>query len=584
MHRTYSSIKKYVYSAILMASLLAVTVFPILCRAYVPPVGPGRCYALCPEDDDTYYEPEPVYEREDRARPSPPKRQSKRDRLREKAQRYRSIGNDYYNQGNYREAYRYFKTAHDLLPNEYQYKLDCAETADKLGRAAFKRGDYQTARTMFATSLSFFPEHKSYLENLAVSLYRLSWEKWEEGYLGTGWELMQKAAAVYWANMDIQAGYGKMSAEVDRIERAYGTVKRAGKRYRKGDYEGAVTLAREAWQIRPSDPKLKQYVVDLLSVLGTHYFENDAPNKAAVAYTEAVNLDLNDSMARQNYAFIVNFAGIRHMQNGDYEQALAAFQLASQFDAKFTPNIAQARAELREQVPSPPVKGAFLAHLMGYRAALTRKEAETWVDKASSQLAKISAPFDYVDNDLLAAWVIFDWATDDKSIGSDFFERWFGHWTIATPVRRTRAEGLGITNLRPADLLQETQSADRLIHSNVPDDIKELARQAMSDEKRYRELLYNDKRFSLYVLASTMQVLHERIRKVDRDMRMPGAEWENLDKFSPKHYEMIVTIAIERNYGDLAGVKLAIEEFLSYERKMPYSRLEDFPYHFFAND
>ena len=96
-----------------------------------------------------------------------------------------------------------------------------------------------------------------------------------------------------------------------------------------------------------------------------------------------------------------------------------------------------------------------------------------------------------------------------------------------------RAEGLGISNLRPANLLTKTHAAERLVNDKrVPDENKKLALEAMRDEDRYRQLLYEDNRFSLFVLGQTIQVLRERF------------EEEGISADAPYAY---IHVAIERN-------------------------------------
>ncbi|NQT56128.1 MAG: hypothetical protein HQ551_07855 [Desulfobacteraceae bacterium] len=241
-----------------------------------------------------------------------------------------------------------------------------------------------------------------------------------------------------------------------------------------------------------------------------------------------------------------------------------------------------------EIILSPPVKRMYtppmiplygqLIRLTGFRGRLTQKEAEDWLDVVGPALSKISAPFDYVDEELLGVWVIWDWATDPPvpvdsisdcfgrkfkeclpPFATDMWELWFRHHTIPGPNGPIRADGLGITNLRPADLLEDTQAASRLISNNkVPEEIKQLAREANRSEERYRELMYKDKRFSLYVLGSTMQVLHERLRKVESEMRTRG-ELGNV-QLSSEHYEQLVNYAIEHNRGTIAEIETVLKD------------------------
>ena len=181
--------------------------------------------------------------------------------------------------------------------------------------------------------------------------------------------------------------------------------------------------------------------------------------------------------------------------------------------------------------PTPPAHGTWTG--IGLRNPLTDQERRKWFADARAYLDEVSRCFSYVSSENMAAWILFDWPTDDQSKGSDMFEGIFGERNFGT----TRAEGLGITNLRPKDLLFDTNATSRLLNTpGVPEDIKQLARKAIRSEDQYRYLLSNDDRFSFFILGAAMQSIHESLRREFRHQ-------------SPEFYEKHVVYAIESNLG-----------------------------------
>ena len=169
------------------------------------------------------------------------------------------------------------------------------------------------------------------------------------------------------------------------------------------------------------------------------------------------------------------------------------------------------------QPADPPVNGYF--GWLGLRGKLTKADRKKWIARNADYLLEASLPFDKVSVDDIAEWVLSEWNTHYPiDIASDIFEHLFGTKGPAF----ARAEGLGISNLRPDNLLRKTKAAARLVHDpdsdsdqRIPGDIKKLAREAIRDKDkgRYRELLYENKRFSLFILGQTMEVLHRRFEK-----------------------------------------------------------------------
>ena len=182
---------------------------------------------------------------------------------------------------------------------------------------------------------------------------------------------------------------------------------------------------------------------------------------------------------------------------------------------------------------------------------MTEEDWKKWIAQNADFLLEASLPFDKVSADDIAEWVLWEWETQGLiDFGSDVYEHLFG--TKGFPF--FRAEGLGISNLRPDNLLRKSKAAARLRHDpdsdsykRIPGDIKKLAREAERDKGRYRELLYDNKRFSLFILGQTMELVHRRFEE---------------DGYKKVPYEAI-KLAIERNHfskveidstvGELAG-------------------------------
>ena len=170
-----------------------------------------------------------------------------------------------------------------------------------------------------------------------------------------------------------------------------------------------------------------------------------------------------------------------------------------------------------KQPADPPVNGSL--GWLGLRGKLTKADREKWIARNADFLLEASLPFDKVSADDIAEWVLWEWKTHYLiDMAPDIFEHWFG----TKGPTFARAEGLGISNLRPDNLLRKTKAAARLVHDpdsdsdkRIPGDIKKLAREAIRDKDkgRYRELLYENKRFSFFILGQTMEVLHRRFEK-----------------------------------------------------------------------
>ena len=522
---------------------------------------------------------------------------------------------NYFRDSDWDKALRYYRKALRKNPLNPQLKENIRYTraykAHDKGRRYFERGDWDKAIDNYEQAYALIPNDQDILESLALARAYKSHEVGKEYYAREDWDNAikhLKRAREY--HNDFFFSHEVRDAEARKLNVI-------GHGYFKAeDWEAAIRHFRKAYY---EYPFAFYFQKNLEAALGNHYYEiggyllHDEDWLQAVMYFERsleywpndaeILRDLKkaklgfDRQALRDRARQDFLVGERYLYRGNWDAAIRYFKTAEKNDPKNKTikeklKLAQKKKAEQEdlwrrtvgQPPMPPIKDLkgnpiitsilpyselvtrLTGNLVGFRPALTRREELVWIHKAGPWLEAASAPFPYVDEELIAGWILFDWATDPVSFKSDLAERWFG--THSAPLIKSglgledRALGLGLTNLRAADLLKKTKAAERLVSSQVPKDIKKLALEAASSEERYRELLYNDGRFSLYILGSVMQELHERVRKVEVDMRRDG-KLEGWHEFTKKDYELIVHYAIERNYGKMNEVETAISDMTS---------------------
>lgn len=526
---------------------------------------------------------------------------------------YWSEADGYYRDGNWDEALRYYQKALGKDPQNQAIKNNIrharARQARDTGKMFYERGDWDKAIEYYEKANRLTPNDIGILEGLSLARAYKSHQVGKEYYARKDWDNAIKhfrRAREY--HYDLFFSHAVMDAEGRKLNAI-------GQGYFKAeDWDGAVRHFRRASN---KYPFLSYLRINLKAALGNKYYEiggyhlHDGDWVLAIMYFERsleywpndqeILRDLEKAklgygrQALRDRAKRDFLTGEKYFYRENWDAAIRYFEAAEKNDPGnriITEKLKLAKkkkAELENlrrttgQPLSPPVKDLegtpvvtkilpfsklvtrLTGGLTGFRPALTRREEKKWFRDAGPWLEAASTPFSYVNSQLLASWVLYDWATDPVSFGSDMFEHLFG--TRSLPIIK-RAKGLGLTNLQPAQLLKETRAAERLLNSQVPEDIKQLAREAGGREERYRELLYNDKRFSLYILGSVMQVLHERVRKVDADMRSRG-KLRGWREFSQEDYEVMVSYAIEHNRGTMHKIETVILDLtIDYEKTL----------------
>jgi len=171
-------------------------------------------------------------------------------------QSYLQTGNEYENKGNLAEAYKQYKLALTVSPQNQEAVngidrlekelLEWAEKYYREGMNFYNQGKYRPARRKFLTALKFWPDHSKALKMLTPRKH-LKYKKYIEHIIKPG-ESLSKIAMIYYGD------YRKFPIIAEYNNIADATLTHVGQKIRVPEIEGVPFLT-EKQDIKPEEAR-----------------------------------------------------------------------------------------------------------------------------------------------------------------------------------------------------------------------------------------------------------------------------------------------------------------------------------------